>query len=330
MSALHNFDVIILGAGAAGLMCAIEAGKRGRRVAVIERGERVGKKILISGGGRCNFTNIHCKPDNFISANPHFAKSALARYTPADFIALVEKHGIAYHEKTLGQLFCDGSSREIVDMLLHECDAAGVRIFLNAENVSIERENGFTVTVESETFNAPSLVIATGGLSIPKMGATPFGYELAKRFGLKIVEPYPALVPLTLADTDLKNFSDLAGISTEIIASIGKRRFREGMLFTHRGLSGPAILQISSYWKPGETLHVDLAPDKKLTADFADPATARNLAAAKISLRKHLPARLADRWLDLHPPADFANHSLAELERRAHDWQMIPSGTEGF
>src|SRR6185312_14411756 len=200
-----QFDVIILGAGAAGLMCAIEAGKRGRRVAVLERAERIGKKILISGGGRCNFTNLHCKPENFISANPHFAKSALARYAPADFIALVEKHGIAYHEKTLGQLFCDGSAREIVDMLLHECDSAGVRIFLNAEAVNIERENrdsssGFTLTVADTTFHAPSLVIATGGLSIPKMGATSFGYDLAKRFVLKIREPYPALVPLTFND----------------------------------------------------------------------------------------------------------------------------------
>src|SRR5438309_4979721 len=216
-----HFDVVILGGGAAGLMCAIEAGKRGRRVAVLERAERIGKKILISGGGRCNFTNLHCRPENFISANPHFAKSALARYTPADFIALVEKHGIAYHEKTLGQLFCDGSAREIVDMLLQECDAANVRIFLNAENVSVEREissetasaerhmsvkdqRAFAVTVAGETFRAPSLVVATGGLSIPKMGATSFGYDLAKRFRLDIEEPYPALVPLTFNADDLK------------------------------------------------------------------------------------------------------------------------------
>src|SRR4051812_29673873 len=219
-----EFDVLILGAGAAGLMCAIEAGKRGRRVAVLERAERVGKKILISGGGRCNFTNVHCKPENFISLNPHFCKSALARYKPADFIALVEKHGIAYHEKTLGQLFCDGSSRQIVDMLLRECDAAGVRIFLNAEDISIERDNGFVVTISGQTFHAPSLVVATGGLSIPKMGATSFGYELAKRFGLKVADPYPALVPLTLADEDLKIFADLSGVSTEVLVSIGRRR----------------------------------------------------------------------------------------------------------
>jgi predicted Rossmann fold flavoprotein len=325
-----EFDVLILGAGAAGLMCAIEAGKRGRRVAVLERAERVGKKILISGGGRCNFTNVHCKPENFISLNPHFCKSALARYKPADFIALVEKHGIAYHEKTLGQLFCDGSSRQIVDMLLRECDAAGVRIFLNAEDISIERDNGFVVTISGQTFHAPSLVVATGGLSIPKMGATSFGYELAKRFGLKVVDPYPALVPLTLGDTELKSFADLSGVSTEVVASIGKRKFREAMLFTHRGLSGPAILQISSYWRPGEPIQIDLAPDKKLTNDFADTATPRNLAAAKASFRKHLPARLADRWLDLYPPADFTNHSIADLERHAHHWHVIPFGTEGY
>jgi predicted Rossmann fold flavoprotein len=322
--------VLILGAGAAGLMCAIEAGKRGRRVAVIERAERVGEKILISGGGRCNFTNLHCKPENFLSANPHFCKSALARYTPTDFIALVEKHGIAYHEKTLGQLFCDGSSLQIVDMLLHECDAAGVRIFLNAVDLTVERDQGFTITVAEQVFRAPSLVIATGGLSIPKMGATSLGYDLAKRFGLAIQQPYPALVPLTFNAEDLKNYADLAGVSTEVIASSGRQKFRENILFTHRGISGPAILQISSCWRQGTAIHIDLAPGKALTADFRDTATPRNLGAAKASFRKYLPTRLADRWLDLHPPADFTNNSLAELEHLAHDWQVTPSGTEGF
>lgn len=311
-------------------MCAIEAGKRGRKVAVLERADRVGKKILISGGGRCNFTNLHCKPENFLSANPHFCKSALARYTPADFITLVERHGIAYHEKTRGQLFCDGSSRQIVDMLLHECDAAGVRIFLDAENVSIERDNGFAVSVASVTFRAPSLVVASGGLSIPKMGATSFGYDIAKRFGLAIRQPYPALVALTFNAEDLKNYADLAGVSTEVIASTGRHSFHENILFTHRGLSGPAILQISSYWQQGSAVHIELAPGKNLSSDFKDPATPRNLAAVKIAFRKHLPARLADRWLDLHPPADFTNHSLAALERLAHDWQITPIGTEGF
>jgi predicted Rossmann fold flavoprotein len=326
-----SFDVIIVGAGAAGLMCAIEAGKRGRRVAVLERSDRVGKKILISGGGRCNFTNLHTKPENFLSANPHFCKSALARCTPADFISLVEKHGIAYHEKTLGQLFCDGSSRQIVDMLLRECDAAGVRIFLNADNIRIERENSsFAVGVADQAFQATSLVIATGGLSIPKMGATSFGYDLARRFTLAIREPYPALVPLTFNTEDSKDYAGLAGISTEVIASLGRRSFREGMLFTHRGLSGPAVLQISSYWQKGTAITIDLAPGKELTSDFRDSATPRNLAAVKASFRKYLPARLADRWIDLHPPADFTNRSLTGLERLAHNWQFVPDGTEGF
>ena len=330
MPAREDFDVVILGAGAAGLMCAIEAGNRGRRVAVLERAERVGKKILISGGGRCNFTNLHCKPENFLSANPHFCKSALARYTPADFISLVEKHGIPYHEKTLGQLFCDGSSRQIVDMLLQECDSANVRIFLNAEDISVERDEGFVVTVAKQFFHARSLVVATGGLSIPKMGATSFGYDLAQRFRISICEPYPALVPFTFRPDDLNNYADLAGLSTEAIASIGRQSFRENMLFTHRGLSGPAILQISSYWREGTAVHIDLVPGKSLTDDFRDPTTPRNIAAVKSAFRKHLPARLADRWLDLHPPADFTNHALAQLEDHAHDWQIIPAGTEGY
>src|SRR5438105_4599363 len=225
---MRKFDVLVLGAGAAGLLCAIEAGKRGRRVAVLEHADRIGKKILISGGGRCNFTNIHCGPGNFISANEHFAKSALARYTPADFIALVEKHKIPYHEKTLGQLFCDGSSREIVELLLRECEAAGVQIFLNGAIESVEKPGTtFIARTHDAEFRAKALVVATGGLSIPKMGATAFGYELAKQFGVSIVEPYPALVPLTFNARDLKDYADLAGISTEITASIGRQAFRE-------------------------------------------------------------------------------------------------------
>src|SRR5215467_12627491 len=246
----QSFDVIVLGAGAAGLMCAMEAGKRGRRVAVVERAERIGKKILISGGGRCNFTNLHCRPENFISANPHFARSALARYSPEDFIALVEKHGIAYHEKTLGQLFCDGSAQQIVSLLEEECRAAGARIFTGVRADSVAREDAFIVRAGEEEFHGASLVIATGGLSIPKMGATSFGYELARQFGAKIVEPRPALVPLLLNAQDQQHYCDLTGVSTEVVAAVGKRSFREKMLFTHRGLSGPAILQISSYWKP--------------------------------------------------------------------------------
>src|SRR3954470_16304062 len=255
-----EFDVIILGAGAAGLMCAIEAGKRGRRVAVLERTERIGKKILISGGGRCNFTNIHCRPENFISQNPHFAKSALARYTPADFIALVEKHGIAYHEKTLGQLFCDGSAQQIVTMLERECREAGVKIETNVEVRSVSRTDQFSVESGENTYEAAALVVASGGLSIPKMGATEFGYDMARQFGIGIVECRPALVPLTFDEREKKEYAELSGISAEVIASIDSTTFREKMLITHRGLSGPAVLQISSYWKPAQPIAIDLAP----------------------------------------------------------------------
>ena len=325
-----RFDVIILGAGAAGLMCAIEAGRRGRRVAVLERAERIGKKILISGGGRCNFTNLHSRPENFISANPHFAKSALARYTPADFIALVEKHGIAYHEKTLGQLFCDGSGQQIVTMLEAECRAVGVRIQTNVNVEQVSKEDGFLVRAGDDAFHAESLVVATGGLSIPKMGATGFGYDLARQFGLKIVEPRPALVPFTFNKDDAAHFCDLAGVSAEVIASIGAQSFREKMLITHRGLSGPAILQISSYWKPGQPVNLDLAPERELTAGLRDPKARRDLPSAKAAFKAALPNRFAERWLDVYPPHGWSNHALDELERFAHNWQITPAGTEGY
>src|SRR5689334_9044041 len=291
---MQSFDVVILGGGAAGLMCAIEAGRRGRRVAVLERAERIGKKVLISGGGRCNFTNLNCRPENFISANPHFAKSALARYTPADFIALVEKHSIAYHEKTLGQLFCDGAAQQIVAMLEAECRAAGVRIQTNVNVEQVSREDGFLLRADGDEFHAESLVVATGGLSIPKMGATGFGYDLARQFGLKIVEPRPALVPLTFNKNDADRFCDLAGVSAEVVASVGPQRFREKMLITHRGLSGPAILQISSYWKPEQAITLDLAPEHELTASLRGPQAKRDLASAKTAFRAALANRLAD------------------------------------
>jgi predicted Rossmann fold flavoprotein len=325
----QDFDVIVLGAGAAGLMCAIEAGKRGRRVVVLERAKAIGKKILISGGGRCNFTNLHCRPENFISANPHFCKSALAAYTPTDFIALVEKHGIAYHEKTLGQLFCDGSAREIVNMLDDECGRAHVRILTNVAAERVEHGNGFTVKAGQDEYQAPALVVATGGLSIPKMGATAFGYDLAQQFGLKIIETQPALVPLTLNSADRKNYSELSGISVDVLAAAGRQQFREKMLFTHRGLSGPAILQISSYWKPSVPVTIDLAPGRELTASLRN-GSRRDLPALKTAFRAVLPQRLADRWLDLHPPAGWTNHALAELERLVHNWAVIPEGTEGY
>ena len=323
-------DAVILGAGAAGLMCAIEAGKRGRRVAVLERAERIGKKVLISGGGRCNFTNLHCRPENFLSANPHFAKSALARYSPADFIAMVEKHGIAYHEKTLGQLFCDGSAQQIVSMLEEECRRAGVTILTGIKVEQVLRDAEFVLRAGEEQFQSASLVVATGGLSIPKMGATSFGYELARQFGLKIVETRPALVPLTYNPDDCRRFCDLAGVSTEVIARFGAQQFREKMLITHRGLSGPAILQISSYWKPHQPITLDLAPDRDLTSALRGPTSRRDQPAAKAAFRAVLPQRLAERWLELYPPDGWSNHALEELERRAHHWQIIPEGTEGY
>ena len=326
----HGFDVIVLGGGAAGLMCAIEAGKRGRHVAVLECAGRIGKKVLISGGGRCNFTNLHCQPENFISDNPHFAKSALAAYTPADFIRLVEKHGIAYHEKTLGQLFCDGSAQQIVSMLETECNKVGVKILPNINVKSVEHKSDFMMSAGEYEFHAPSLVVATGGLSIPKMGATSFGYELAKHFGLRINATRPALVPLLLNSQDCRHYCDLTGLSAEVVSSIGKQRFHEKMLFTHRGLSGPAILQISSYWKPACSITIDLAPGQDFTAPIRNNIARRDLSSLRSALRAILPQRLADRWVELHTPAAWTNHALAEVDRQAHNWVITPEGTDGY
>lgn len=311
-------------------MCAIEAGKRGRRVAVIERADRLGKKILISGGGRCNFTNIHCHPENFLSANPHFAKSALARYTPDDFIALVEKHRIPYHEKTLGQLFCDRSARDILAMLEEECQAAKVQVFLSTHIQEVRRTSEFVVRSAEDEFHAPALVVATGGLSIPKIGATSFGYDLARQFGLKIQEPRPALVPLILNESDHSHYCDLSGVSADVIASCNGQQFREKMLITHRGLSGPAILQISSYWKKPEPIRIDLAPEHTLTSAFDDARTPRTLTTLKSELRRVLPNRLADRWLELHPPKSWTNSALEDFDQQVHSWSFSPVGTEGF
>jgi predicted Rossmann fold flavoprotein len=326
----HSFDALILGGGAAGLMCAIEAGKRGRRVAVIERSERIGKKILISGGGRCNFTNIHTQSENFLSSNPHFANSALARYRPADFIALVERHRIPYHEKTLGQLFCDRSARDIVQMLEEECRKAHVLFYLNTNIQEVARTHEFVMRSAEAEFRAPVLVVASGGLSIPKIGATSFGYDLARQFGLKIREPRPGLVPLTFSSEDSNRYSDLAGVSTAVIASAKGTLFREKMLFTHRGLSGPAILQVSSYWDKSQSIQIDLAPDVEPTAAFRDSKVSRNLNSLRAELRKVLPNRLADRWLELHPPASWTNAGLSDFERQMHAWSVAPGGTEGF
>jgi hypothetical protein len=324
------FDVIVLGGGAAGLMCAIEAGKRGRRVAVLEHADRIGKKILISGGGRCNFTNLHCRPDNFLSANPHFCKSALARYTPADFIGLVEKHRIPYHEKKLGQLFCDRSAQDIVGMLESECQAAGVQIFTQTRPREVQHRDGFVVATETGEFRAPALVVATGGLSIPKLGASPLGYEIAQQFGIKIRECRPALVPLTFNANDKRSYCDLAGVATEVVVSAGRQQFREKLLITHRGLSGPAILQISSYWQRSESIAIDLAPGLKITAGLRQDGTRRDLASAKSALHTALPVRLAERWLELHPPQAWTNAALDEMERQIHHWEVSPDGTEGY
>jgi predicted Rossmann fold flavoprotein len=332
---IRKFDVLVLGAGAAGLMCAIEAGKRGRRVAVLERAERPGKKILISGGGRCNFTNIHCQPEHFLSANPHFAKSALARFTPADFIALVEKHRIPYHEKTLGQLFCDRAANEITHMLEAECRAAGVKIYLHVNIRELQRTDEFLVRAGADEFHAPALVVATGGLSIPKMGATSFGYDLARQFGLKLQKMRPALVPLVFGASDRDHYCDLAGVSAEIVAGCREQRFRESMLITHRGLSGPAILQISSYWNKGEPLRIDLAPGRDVTAALREGGT-RNIASARAAFQGGLPKRFATRWLALHAPAaksvkdTWSKQELDELERRVHEWIVVPADTEGY
>ena len=326
---IHKFDALILGAGAAGLLCAIEAGKRGRHVAVLERADRIGKKILISGGGRCNFTNIHCQPDNFISANEHFAKSALSRYTPADFIALVEKHRIPYHEKTLGQLFCDRSAQDVTDMLEAECRAAGVQIFLNCRIHEVQQTSQFIVRTEAAEFHALALVVATGGLSIPKMGATAFGYDLARQFGLNIVTTKPGLVPVLLGGKDYNRYSDLTGVSAEVVVSANHHAFREKMLFTHRGLSGPAILQISSYWKKGQPIQIDLAPGREI-APAIRVAKDRNIAAARSAFLGILPKRFAERWLEANAPASWTNDALAELEKRTHEWLLTPAGTEGY
>ena len=332
MAEVRQFDAIVLGAGAAGLMCAMEAGKRGRRVVVLERADKPGKKILISGGGRCNFTNLQCQAENFLSSNPHFARSALARYTPQVFIALVEKHGIRYHEKTLGQLFCDRSAQDILSMLLDECKQAGVEIVSQCGVLNVGRsgDDRFLVRTDQGEFRAAALVVATGGLSIPKMGATGFGYDLARQFGLKIRPTRPALVPLVFADEDRKRWSDLTGVSAEVVATFGRAHFREKMLITHRGLSGPAILQISSYWEEGMAIAIDVAPDRDVLGLLRSSPANRTEQAAKAAYRAALPHRLADRWVETQSSGRWTNAALDELERRTHAWTVTPAGTEGY
>jgi hypothetical protein len=376
--------VLVIGAGAAGLMCAIEAGKRGRRVVVLEHNAQVGRKILISGGGRCNFTNVNTRPEHFLSANPHFAKSALARFGPRDFLALVERHGIAYHEKTAGQLFCDHSAREIVALLESECAAAGVRIEtgravrsvgkaaagvrieagravrgvskaaagvrieagravrgvskaaagVRIETHSVCKAAAFKVEDARDSWQSESLVIATGGLSIPKIGATPFGYSLAAQFGLRVVECRPALAPLTFDREDRAKFGALAGVSAEVAVSAGGRSFRDKLLFTHRGLSGPAVLQASTYWMPGEALEIDLLPGVELAAAMAARRAAGDRSQARTMLAQWLPKRLADRWFEVQgeskPLVALSDREIAQIAGALRCWKVTPAGTEGY
>jgi predicted Rossmann fold flavoprotein len=325
-------DVIVLGAGAAGLFAAAEAGRRGRRVVVLERAAEPGRKILISGGGRCNFTNIYCRPENFLSGNPHFARSALARYTAADFIALVERHGIRYHEKTLGQLFCDGSSTQILEMLLAECASAGVGVVTGCDVAGVSA--GFSVETSRGRFEAPRLIVATGGLSIPRLGATDLGYRIARAFGIAVVPPRPALVPLVFDGDDRARWTDLAGVATTVGASANGVTFRERLLVTHRGLSGPAVLQASSYWQPGEAVEIDLLPGVDLVRELSDRRAAGDTQTTKTALGEWLPRRFADRWFEvMASPSVIAatgNDELSALSAGLHAWRVRPAGTEGF
>jgi predicted Rossmann fold flavoprotein len=330
-----NYDVVVAGVGAAGMMCAAQAGQRGRKVLILDHAKAPGEKIRISGGGRCNFTNINTTPNNFLSENPRFCISALRRYRPKDFIALVDRHGIAHHEKTLGQLFCDGSARQIIDMLLAEMAKGGVELRLQTKIDAIARtETGFALTVGGQTITCQSLVIATGGKSIPKMGATGFGYEVARQFGLRVTETRPALVPLTFEASLLERTSPLAGVAVDATVAAGKTRFNEALLFTHRGLSGPAILQASSYWREGQEIAVDLAPGQDVYAHLRAARTTRARAAPATILAELLPKRLAQFLTETHAPkgnmADQSDKVLRPLAEAVNAWRVKPVGSEGY
>jgi predicted Rossmann fold flavoprotein len=331
---MTHYDVVVLGAGAAGLFAAMRAGQRGRRVLLLDHADEAGKKILISGGGRCNFTNTGCVPDRFLSANRHFARSALARYTQHDFIALVAKHRIAFHEKTLGQLFCDGSARQIVQMLLDECAVAGVDLRLRHRVTDITRADRFAISTDHGTFSADSLVLATGGLSIPKMGATGFAHDVARRFGLPVVPPRPGLVPLTFGGAALEVMRPLAGVALPVVAHAGKANFPEAMLFTHRGLSGPAVLQASSYWEPGEAVTFDLLPGQDPTALLLAAKRARPKAEPRTILADLLPQRLGQALAAIHLPprimGELGDAPLKALGALLKAWRIEPVGTEGY
>ena len=346
-------DVIIIGSGAAGMMCAIQAGMRGRSVVLLDHAKKLAEKIRISGGGRCNFTNINTKPENFISNNPNFCRSALARYTPQDFIALLQKHNIGYHEKTLGQLFCDDESEAVIAMLRGECEAAGVKRFMSCEVGEINYspapnsksgENGqqkkeghrFHVSTSRGDFNSASLVIATGGLSIPKTGATPFGYHVAEQFGIPITKLKPGLVPLTFAPDDWKPYADLTGVSIDAVVSFGKQSFRESMLVTHRGLSGPAILQISSYWQHGQPLHINLLPDRDMQTLLNEQKTGKKLLSNYLtqwfpkSFSEVWCAQLTEKKIENKPLNQYNDKERKLIAAQLHDWQITPSGTVGY
>ena len=329
-----NFDAVIIGGGAAGLMCGAQAGRRGRRVVIIDHADKAGEKIRISGGGRCNFTNVHCGPDNFISENPHFCKSALSRYSASDFVDLVKSYGIAFHEKTKGQLFCDGRSQEIIDMLLSECDKAGNEIWLGMGVKSVAKVGDvFKVKTDHHTITAHSVVIATGGPSIPKMGASRFGYDIAAQFGLGIIEPVAALVPLTFTDQLKEPLKALSGVSVEAVVSHSKAVFDEAMLFTHRGLSGPAILQISSYWEPGDSITLNMAPGRNIADAMKLDRTARPRVSPSVWLTQFIPARLAD-YIAGHVKAtrlaDLSDKAILNLSLMVENWTVKPAGSEGF
>jgi len=344
-----SVDVLIIGAGAAGMMCALTAAQRGRSVLLLDHASKLAEKIRISGGGRCNFTNLNAKPENYLSHNPHFCRSALARFTPQHFIAMLDKHRIAYHEKTLGQLFCDDSSEAIITMLKRECDAAGVRWCMPSEIQEIGHlvsplpqageglgvrgyASSFTLSTSRGVFNAQSLVIATGGLSIPKIGATPFGYKIAEQFGIPMTKLKPGLVPLTFHPEEWKAYAELAGISVDAVVSCGKHAFRENLLFTHRGLSGPAILQISSYWEHNQALSINLLPEHDMHQLFAEQRGSRILL--NNFLAQYLPKRFADVWCaqqgENKPLNQYAEKALAAFADKLHDWQLTPAGTLGY
>lgn len=332
---MRKIDCLIIGAGAAGMMCAAEAGRRGRSVLLVDHAGAPGEKIRISGGGRCNFTNLRTAPENFLSENPRFCISALRRYTQRDFIALVEKHNIAYHEKTLGQLFCDSSAKAIIDMLLAELGEAGVRMELSTKVEGIERQgDGFRIALSCGPVEAASVVIATGGKSIPKMGATGFAYTVAEQFGIRVIEPRPGLVPLTYDAAMLDRLKPLSGISVDAVVSSGKTCFAEGLLFTHRGLSGPSILQISSYWKEGGDIVVNLAPGTDIAAGLIAGKTSHGKQAVQTALAEHLPKRLAAAIAEeagmARPLGDTSDKALRRLGERVNSWRVKPSGSEGY